>query len=59
MVYVMYHINDFNKLMKNKILSFYMGVVTFDDPQNDLNDLEKIEPIVFWWNGPLKVPNQS
>ena len=45
------------KLPKSEIHHF-AGVATFDDPQNDLNDLKKIEPYDFWLDGHLKAPNQ-
>ena len=34
-------------------------VAIFNDPQNDLNGVKKIEPHNFWLDGPLEVPNQS
>ena len=34
-------------------------VAIFNDPQNDLNGVKKIEPYNFWLDGPLEVPNQS
>ena len=46
------------KTAKIRNSSFRGGVATFDDPQNDLNDLKKIEPHDFWLDRPLEVPNQ-
>ena len=55
----MYHTRVLNENCQNQNFLISRGVVTFDDPQNDLNDLEKIEPYDFQLDGPLKMPNQQ
>ena len=45
--------------LQNQNFTLSRGMAIFDDPQNDLNDLEKIQPYDFWLDGPLKVQNQS
>ena len=47
----MYHTRVLNENCQNQNL-------TFDDPKNDLNDLEKIQPYDFQLDGPLKVSHQ-
>ena len=54
----MYHTRVLNEHCQNQICLISRGVVTFDDPQNDLNDLEKIQPYDFQLDEPLKKPNQ-
>ena len=44
--------------LPNSEIHHFAGVAIFDDPQNDLNDLKKIEPYDFVLDGHLKVPNQ-
>ena len=58
MVYTMYHTLVLNENFQIQKFLISQGVVTFVDPQNDLNDLEKIEPYDFQLDGPLKSPNQ-
>ena len=58
MVYIMYHTKILLEKCQNQNFTLLLGVAIYDDPQNDLNDLEKIQPHDFWLDGPLKVPNQ-
>ena len=58
MVYIMYHTMVQLKCAKIIKSPFHGGVAIIDDPQNDLNDLEKIQPYDFWLDGILEVPNQ-
>ena len=55
----MYYTRVLNKNGQNQNLFPSWETVTFDDPKNDLNDLEKIEPYDFLLDGPLKIPNQQ
>ena len=55
----MYHTRVLNENCQNQNFLISWGVVIFDDPQNDLNDLEKIQPYDFRLDGPLKMPNQQ
>ena len=59
MVYIMYYTRVLNKNCQNQNFLILRGVVTFDDPENYLNDLEKIQPYDFQLDGPLKIPNQQ
>ena len=56
-----YHVSRYGvaEMCKNHKFTISWGVAIIDDPQNDLNDLEKIHPYDFWLDGPLEVPNQS
>ena len=53
----MYHTRVLNENCQNQNFLILWGVVTFEDPQNDLNDLEKIQFYDFQLDGPLKMPN--
>ena len=55
----MYHTLVLNENFQIQKLLISREVVTFDNPQNDLSDLEKIEPYDFQLDGPLKSPNQQ
>ena len=58
MVYTMYHTMVLLEKCQNQNSTFSPWVPIYGDPQNDLNDLEKIHPYDFWLDGPLKMPNQ-
>ena len=58
-VQVMYHTCILDKICQNLRFFIFVGFASFDDPQNDLNDLEKIQPYEFQLDGPLKMPNQQ
>ena len=55
----MYHKRVLDKKLPNQNFIISGGFAIFDDPQNDLNDLEKIEPYDFLLDGPLKMQNQQ
>ena len=55
----MYHTRVLNENSQNQNYLFLLGIVTFNDLQNDLNDLEKIQSYNFWLEEPLKEPNQQ
>ena len=57
-IYHVLHKGIEQKLIKPEFFPSW-EIVTFDDPQNDLNDLEKNEPYDFLLDGPLKMPNQQ
>ena len=59
MVYTMYHTLVLNENFQIQKFLISQGVVPFADPQNDLSDLEKIQPYDFQLDGPLRVPNQQ
>ena len=55
----MYHTLVLNENFQIQKFLISQGAVTFADPQNDLSDLEKIQPYDFQLDGPLKIPNQQ
>ena len=55
----MYHTLVLNENFQIQKFLISQGAVTFADPQNDLSDLEKIQPYDFQLDGPLRVPNQQ
>ena len=55
----MYHTWVLNENYKNQKFLNSLGVVTFGDPKNDLNDLEKNVAYDFQLDGSLKIPNQQ
>ena len=55
----MYHTYVLNENYQYHNFLITHQVVTFDDPKNDLNDLEKIGPYDFALDGPLKMQNQQ
>ena len=58
-VYNMYYTMIKVTKCQNQNFTLSRGMAIFDDPQNDLNDLEKIQPYDFLLDGPLKLQNQS
>ena len=47
MLYIMYYTRVLNKNCQNQNFLILRGAVTFDNPQNDRNDLEKFNTMIF------------